>query len=102
MVDFRKDDGTTLRKRPLNLEAERQPREDAGRRTGDAGKDQQMQGSESLLLSCRSLRGLVKLELELPTCEKCVTLGNVRRLTDTPCNWGSTVTWTTLWPLRDW
>lgn len=49
---------------------------------------------QQMLPSCGSLRGLVELELQLPTYEHCVTPGNVRRLRDTPCNSGG------MWPYR--
>lgn len=66
--------GRTLRKEPLNLEAEKQPCEEAAKCIQGTGKVQQMRGHVSILPSCRSLGGLVKQEL--PTCEKCVAFGN--------------------------
>lgn len=73
-LTFRRAMGRTLRKEPLNLEAEKQPCEEAAKYIEGTGKVPQMRGCVSILPSCRSLRGLVKREL--PTREKCVTFGN--------------------------
>lgn len=54
---------------PLNLEEEKQPREEAGQRVQGTGKDPQMWACVHALPFCRSLRGL-------PTCEQCVTFGD--------------------------